>query len=166
MVLTNTLVSPSSAAAIEQLRTKHPDAWSMCRYDTISYSGVTNANLKSFGKRVFPSYDLTKADVIVSVDADFLSNWGSTTENTWQYASRRQPGKGMNRHFQFEARMSLSGANADVRVPMKVSELPLAVIALHAHIAKAPVAHPRWRDAAVMTATEARCESIDGRTRP
>src|SRR5690606_42139861 len=50
------------------------------QYDPISYSGVTSANQKSFGKRVFPSYDLTKADVIVSVDADFLSSWGSTTD--------------------------------------------------------------------------------------
>jgi hypothetical protein len=106
------------------------------QYDTISYSGVTNANLKSFGKRVMPSYDLTKADVVVSVDADFLSSWGSTTEHTWQYANRRDPKGAMNKHFQFESRMSLSGANADVRVPMKPSELPLAVISLHDHIAK------------------------------
>ncbi len=67
---------------------------------------------------MFPSYDLSKADVLVSVGADFLSGWGSTTENTWQYATRRRPEdataeKPMSRHWQFEARMSLSGANAD-----------------------------------------------------
>ena len=149
VILTNTLASSSSVAAIEQLRTKHPTVEHV-QMDTISYSGVTNANLKSFGKRVFPSYDLTKADVVVSVDADFLSNWGNTTESTWQYASRRQPGKGMNRHFQFEARMSLSGANADVRVPMKVSELPQVILALHAHISGSD----SGADAAVMKATE------------
>jgi molybdopterin-containing oxidoreductase family iron-sulfur binding subunit len=42
----------------------------------------------------------------------------------------------MNRHFQFETRMSLSGANADERTAMKPSELALAVISLHDHIAK------------------------------
>jgi hypothetical protein len=111
------------------------------QYDTISYSGVTNANLKSFGKRVFPSYDLTKADVLVSVGADFLSNWGSTTENTWQYATRRRPedatdAKPMSRHWQFEARMSLSGANADERVMVKPSAVPAVVMGLHDAIAK------------------------------
>jgi hypothetical protein len=51
----------------------------------------------------------------------------------------RQPSRpegAMNKHFQFESRMSLSGANADVRVPMKPSELPKAVISLHDHISQ------------------------------
>ncbi|MEO8588123.1 MAG: TAT-variant-translocated molybdopterin oxidoreductase, partial [Flavobacteriales bacterium] len=136
VLLTSTVISPSTLGAIAALRAKYPTLEHV-QHDTISYSGLTNANFKSFGKRVMPSYDLTKAEVIVSVDADFLSNWGSTTENTWQYASRRTPEVGsMNRHWQFEARMSLSGANADVRVPLKISELPLAVISLHDAITK------------------------------
>jgi molybdopterin-containing oxidoreductase family iron-sulfur binding subunit len=135
VVLTNTVISPSTKRAVEALKATYPTVEHV-QYDTISYSGITGANLKSFGKRVMPSYDLTKADVIVSVDADFLSSWGSATEHSWQYANRRDPDGAMNKHFQFEARMSLTGANADVRVPMKQSELPLAVISLHDHIAK------------------------------
>jgi len=106
VVLTNTVISPSTKNAIDVLKAKFglklnssDDAMSVqvgggvdhIQYDTISYAGLTNANQKSFGKRVFPSYDLTKADVLVSVGADFLSGWGSTTENTWQYVSRRRP---------------------------------------------------------------------------
>ena len=148
VVLTGTIISPSTKATIAALRNKYGTPMTAAdgqtvvggvdhvQYDTISYSGLTNANGKSFGKRVMPSYDLTKADVVVSVDADFLSSWGSTTEHAWQYANRRDPKGAMNKHFQFESRMSLSGANADVRVPMKPSELPLAVISLHDHIAK------------------------------
>jgi MoCo/4Fe-4S cofactor protein with predicted Tat translocation signal len=135
VVLTNTIISPSTKRAVEALKATYPTVEHV-QYDTISYSGLTGANLKSFGKRVMPSYDLTKADVIVSVDADFLGSWGSATEHSWQYANRRDPDGAMNKHFQFEARMSLTGANADVRVPMKQSELPLAVISLHDHIAK------------------------------
>lgn len=135
VVLTNTIISPSTKRAVEALKATYPTVEHV-QYDTISYSGITGANLKSFGKRVMPSYDLTKADVIVSVDADFLGSWGSATEHSWQYSNRRDPDGAMNKHFQFEARMSLTGANADVRVPMKQSELPLAVISLHDHIAK------------------------------
>ncbi|MGV3636126.1 MAG: TAT-variant-translocated molybdopterin oxidoreductase, partial [Flavobacteriales bacterium] len=105
VVLTNTIISPSTRSAVEAFKAKYPTTEHV-QYDTISYSGVTNANLKSFGKRVFPNYDFTKADVIVSVDADFLSSWGSTSEYTWQYASRRNPDQAMNKHFQLEARMS------------------------------------------------------------
>ncbi len=170
VILTNTVISPSTKAAIAAFQAKFgpgpatvdPAATAPAggvghiQYDTISYSGVTNANLTSFGKRVFPNYDLTKADVIVSVDADFLSNWGSSTEYTWQYATRRNPDMPMNRHFQFEARMSMSGANADVRVPLKPSELPKAVIALHAHISGSGAG----ADAAMMKATEGAAKAL------
>jgi len=136
VLLTNTVISPATKAAIAAFQEKFPGVEHV-QYDTISYSGLVNANLKSFGKRVFPSYDLTRADVLVGIGADFLSGWGNTTENSWQYASRRDPKAGaMNRHFQIEARMSLTGANADERVPVKASELPLAVLSLHDHIAK------------------------------
>ena len=155
VVLTNTVISPSTQAAFAAFKAKYPTAEHV-QYDTISYSGVTNANLKSFGKRVFPNYDFAKADVIVSVDADFLSSWGSTSEYTWQYATRRNPDQAMNKHFQLEARMSLTGANADVRVPLKVSELPKAVIALHAHISGSAAG----ADAAMMEATASAAKAL------
>ncbi len=135
VLLTNTIISPSILSAVADLKAKYATVEHV-QYDTISYSGITNANLRSFGKRVMPSYDLTRADVVVSIDADFLSSWGCTTELTWQYAMRRNPDGAMNRHFQFETRMSLSGANADERTAIKPSELPLAVIALHDRIAQ------------------------------
>ena len=155
VVLTNTIISPSTRSAVEAFKAKYPTTEHV-QYDTISYSGVTNANLKSFGKRVFPNYDFTKADVIVSVDADFLSSWGSTSEYTWQYATRRNPDQAMNKHFQLEARMSLSGANADVRVPLKVSELPKAVVALHAHIS----GNSAGADAELMKATASAAKAL------
>ncbi len=135
VLLSGTLISPSTKAAIAALKERFATVEHV-QHDTVSHSGLTDANLKSFGKRVLPSYDLTKADVVVGVDADFLSSWGSATEHTWQYAGRRNPDGAMNRHFQFEARMTITGANADVRVPLKVSELPLAVISLHDQIAR------------------------------
>ena len=42
----------------------------------------------------------------------------------------------MNRHWQFEARMSLTGANADVRVPTCRARFRKLIIALHDHLAK------------------------------
>ena len=136
VLLSNTVISPSAMAAIAALKAAYATVEHV-QYDTVSYAGLTAANAKSFGRRVMPSYDLTKADVVVGMDADFLSSWGSTTEHAWQYASRRNPDGAMNRHFQFETRMSLTGANADERTPIKPSELHAAVIALHDAVAKA-----------------------------
>ncbi|MBL8001123.1 MAG: TAT-variant-translocated molybdopterin oxidoreductase [Flavobacteriales bacterium] len=153
VVLSNTVLSPSTREAINTLKAKYGATTTAegttaggarvdhVQYDTLSMAGLTAANAKSFGKRVLPSYDLTKADVIVSFGADFLSTWGSTTENTWQYATRRRPEdataeKPMSRHWQVESRMSITGANADERIALKPSQIPLAVIALHDLVAK------------------------------
>ncbi len=137
VLLTDTIISPTIRSAVADLKAKYATVEHV-QYDTVSHAGITNAHAAAFGIRVVPGYDLSRADVVVGVGADFLSGWGSVTENVWQYASRRSPDHkdGMSRHFQFEARMSLTGANADVRTAMKPSELPLAVIALHDHIAK------------------------------
>ena len=156
VLLTNTVISPSIQAAIDVFKAKHGlnisndpavsasvgGGVEHVQYDAVSYAATASANLKTFGKWAFPGLDLGKADVLVGIGADFLSNWGSTTENTWQYASRRKPeeataARPMSRHWQFEARMSMTGANADRRVAVKPSQAPHVVVALHNAIAAA-----------------------------
>lgn len=157
VLLTGTVISPSIQEAIKVFKAKHGlsigtgdpavsatvgGAVDHVQYDPVSYAGIASANLKTFGKWAFPSYDLAKADVVVGIGADFLSNWGSTTENTWQYTSRRRPedattARPMSRHWQFEARMSMTGANADRRVAVRPSQIPQVVLALHDAVASA-----------------------------
>ncbi|MFN4233210.1 MAG: TAT-variant-translocated molybdopterin oxidoreductase [Bacteroidia bacterium] len=134
-VLTNTIISPSTKQAIGEFLAKYPTAKHIT-YDTISYSAIRKANENSFGKAVIPSYDFSKAKVIVSVGADFLSGWLNSVVYAPQYAKTRKPdGEWMSRHFQFETNLSLSGANADVRVPVKPSEQGKVVLALYNAIA-------------------------------
>ncbi|MCB0787663.1 MAG: TAT-variant-translocated molybdopterin oxidoreductase, partial [Flavobacteriales bacterium] len=143
--LSNTVISPSARAVIEGFKQRYSaageegaavSAVQHVQYDTISYSGITNAHLKCFGQRVMPSYDLTKADMLVGVDCDLLGGWGSSNEHSWQYASRRKPENGpMNRHWQFETRMSITGANADKRIAVKPSEVGAVLIGIHDRVA-------------------------------
>ena len=142
VVLTETIISPSTKTAIGMLQGKYGSAdedgststaVKHVQLDTISYSGVAEANASSFGMRVMPSYHLQKADVIASFGADFLTSWGSSIEHSWQYAMRRKPGN-MSRHWQFEARMSATGANADERIMLKPSQVAEALMALHDHV--------------------------------
>jgi molybdopterin-containing oxidoreductase family iron-sulfur binding subunit len=134
-VLTNTIISPSTKQAIGEFLAKYPTAKHIT-YDTVSYSAMRKANENSFGKAVIPSYDFSKAKVIVSVGADFLSGWLNSVVYAPQYAKTRKPdGEWMSRHFQFETNMSLAGSNADVRVPVKPSEQGKVVLALYNAIA-------------------------------
>jgi len=93
------------------------------QYDAISYSGMREANLESFGKRVIPDYDFSKAKTVVSVGAGFMNSWVLPTQFLGDYLVNRNPDNDwMSRLFSFESNMSMTGSNADIRSMIKPSE--------------------------------------------
>lgn len=133
-IVSSSLNSPSAKAVVTDFTAKYPTTKHV-QYDAVSYTGIIKANENSFGKAVLPKYNFDKADLIVSFGADFLGTWISGEEFTAQYVSNRNykslENKKMSRHFQFESGMSLTGTNADTRVPIKLSEEGPALIALY-----------------------------------
>jgi MoCo/4Fe-4S cofactor protein with predicted Tat translocation signal len=133
-IISSSISSPSTLAVIADFITEYPTAKHIT-YDAVSYTGIIQANQNSFGKAVLPHYNFDKADVIVSFGADFLGTWISGEEFTRQYVSNRNnkslQSKKMSRHIQFETGMSLTGTNADVRIPLKPSEEGVALINLY-----------------------------------
>jgi len=133
-IVSSSVFSPSTTAVIADFIAAYPSAKHV-QYDAVSYTGIIKANENSFGKAVIPKYNFNKADLVVSFGADFLGTWISGEEFTSQYISNRDykslaKGK-MSRHFQFEAGMSMTGTNADTRIPVKLSEQGPALIALY-----------------------------------
>jgi molybdopterin-containing oxidoreductase family iron-sulfur binding subunit len=124
VLLTTTIISPSTRKVISSFTTRYPNVqW--IQYDAVSASGILEANKMSFGKAFIPDYRFEKAGVIVSFGADFLGTWLSPVEYTKSYSTGRrllQKDDSMSRHYQFESGMSLTGSNADVRIPVKTSE--------------------------------------------
>ena len=120
ILLTPTLPSPTTQKIIADFTTAFQNVRSVV-YDTISSDAALNAFEMHYGKRALADYDFSKAKAIVSIGADFLGDWqgGGYDEG---YAASRIPHSDhghaeMSQHFQFESNMSLSGANADHRVP-------------------------------------------------
>ena len=72
---------------------------------------------KAYGVRALADYDFSKAEAIVSVDADFLADWqGGGYDSVMLkhvFLQKIMVKAKMSKHFQFEANMTLSGANAD-----------------------------------------------------
>ena len=131
-IVSNTILSPSTKAAIDAFKAKYPTTLHV-QYDPNSAYGLLKANEESFGSAFIPSYDFSKAKTIVSIAADFLGTWISPIEFTKQYASTRELGddkKEMSRHYQFEANLSLTGANADYRAMIRPSQEGLIVAQL------------------------------------
>jgi molybdopterin-containing oxidoreductase family iron-sulfur binding subunit len=138
VILTESIISPSTKKAIEEFRTTYGEGVKHITYDAISASGALEANEACFGVRALPSYDFGAAEVVVSFGADFIAGFPNGAANAVGYGKMRDPKGGkMSRHFQFETNMSLAGSNADVRVAIKPSETADAVISLYNKVASA-----------------------------
>jgi MoCo/4Fe-4S cofactor protein with predicted Tat translocation signal len=133
VLLTQTFASPTTENIIKNFTEKYPNVEHII-YDAISDSKALDAFEISFGVRALPTYDFEKAKVIVSLAADFLGDWqgGGFSKG---YAKNRVPKNGkMSKHYQIEANMSLSGANADVRIPLKPSTQIKALLKIYENI--------------------------------
>ncbi len=136
-IVSSSISSPSTKAVIADFIAQFPAA-KLVQVDPVSYTGIIKANENSFGKAGLPRYRFDNADVIVSFGADFLGTWIASQEFTRQYVSNRNgaslKNKKMSRHIQFETGMSLTGTNADSRIPVKPSEEGVAILALYSAI--------------------------------
>lgn len=132
VLLTSTITSPTTKEIIAGFLGKYPGSKHVT-VDAVSYSGLLDANQNSYGKRAIPSYHFDKAKVIVSLDADFLGTWVNPVEFAKQYAVGRKlsdQNLEMSKHFQFEAHLSMTGANADERFTHRPSAAGAVAAAL------------------------------------
>ncbi len=138
VLLTGTVMSPSTMAIVKAMTEKYGEtAVRHVSYDAYSAYGIRKGNELSFGKSMIPDYDFSKAKVIVSLDADFLDSWVMPTQFIAQYSKNRNPqADWMSKHYHIESRLSLTGSNADVRIPILPSQEGAAILALHNEVSK------------------------------
>ncbi|MBL4905617.1 MAG: TAT-variant-translocated molybdopterin oxidoreductase, partial [Flavobacteriaceae bacterium] len=129
VLLTGTLASPSTEKVISDFIAAYPNVKHVV-YDAISESGALDAFEAMFGRRTLPTYHLDKAEVIVSIGADFLGDWQGGYGESYAAGRKLDAGK-MSRHIQFESNMTITGANADKRVGLKPTDQVFALINLY-----------------------------------
>ncbi|RED96227.1 TAT-variant-translocated molybdopterin oxidoreductase [Marinoscillum furvescens] len=135
-IVTNSIASPATQASIDALVAAY--GATHVAYDQSSFSGLLAAYESAFGTRMLPSHDFSKAKTIVSFGADFLGSWPNHTGNNKQFAQTRKldsKKKEMSRLYAFESNLSLTGANADYRTPIKPSQEGLYVANLYNAVA-------------------------------
>ncbi|MFV0606049.1 MAG: TAT-variant-translocated molybdopterin oxidoreductase [Niabella sp.] len=130
------LSSTINAPATLDIISKYPNLRHV-QYDAVSYSGILLANeAAGFGKKL-PSYNLSGADVIVSLGADFLGTWLDPIGQTKGYADSRRIDEAapkMSKHYQFEGYLSMTGSNADERFTHRPSQTGAVALALLAAV--------------------------------
>ena len=135
VLFSSTVISPSTKAVIDGFgKVIGEGKFEHLVYDGISYTGILDANEKTFGKRLIPSYNFSKAKVIVGVGADFLGTWVSPVEFSADYAVTRRVSKEkteMSRHIQIESVPTITGYKSDTRIAVKPSEELSALVDIY-----------------------------------
>ena len=130
VLLTATLASPSTEKLISEFIASNPTAKHVV-YDAISSSAALDAFETKYGERALVDYDFSKANVIVSLDADFLGDWQGGGYDKGYAQGRIPKNKFMSKHIQMEANMTLSGAAADKRIPMSTAVQKQALVQIY-----------------------------------
>src|SRR5215472_11362774 len=123
-ILTTTVTSPTLADQLRGFLKLYPQAkWHV--YEPVNRDNVLEGAKMAFGQPVETRYDFTKADVIVSLDADFLyGGFPGNVKYIRDFAKRRDPDSGnMNRLYVVESTPSATGAKADHRIPVRAADI-------------------------------------------
>jgi molybdopterin-containing oxidoreductase family iron-sulfur binding subunit len=126
-LLTDTVTSPTLNGLLEEILRAYPEAkW--VQYDPAGRDAVRSGARLAFGEYVNTVYDFSKADVVLSLDADFLSGGPGSVRYTRDFTARRRlngdPAKAtMNRLYVVECMPTPTGAAADHRLPLRSREV-------------------------------------------
>jgi MoCo/4Fe-4S cofactor protein with predicted Tat translocation signal len=139
-VLSEATGSPTVHDLRRRLLERYPEArW--YEYEPISRDAEREGTRLAFGQPYRVHLDLSKADVIVSFDSDFLVGHPAAVQYARAFARRRRPDPAnqydMSRLYVLESTLSVTGARADVRAAVRPSELAGHVRTLQLALAQA-----------------------------
>jgi Fe-S-cluster-containing dehydrogenase component/anaerobic selenocysteine-containing dehydrogenase len=179
-LLTETVVSPTLTEQIELLLKDLPGTkWHV--YEPIHRDMAWRGAQMAFGEPVNPVYDFSKADVVLSLDADFLQCTPGNLRYAADFMERRRVSTtakdaataGMNRLYVAETAVSCTGAKADHRLPLRPSEIKGLALAIAGKLGlnvgrddAGPLA--KWVSAVVadLDANRGRCVVLAGDRQP
>jgi Fe-S-cluster-containing dehydrogenase component/anaerobic selenocysteine-containing dehydrogenase len=132
LLMTGAIVSPTQKALIDDLKRSLPDLRHAAWEPNAPQSEIS-ASSALFGSALVPRLRLDKADVIVSLQSDFLGTDANAPVFIGDFAARRaisKPTDVMNRLWVCEGSMTLTGSNADQRIQVRPSRMAALAFAL------------------------------------
>ncbi|MBV9625095.1 MAG: TAT-variant-translocated molybdopterin oxidoreductase, partial [Acidobacteria bacterium] len=124
-ILSQPFSSPTLADQMQRLLALFPQArWHF--YEPVNRDNVYAGAEMAFGQAVETVYRFDAADVILSLDADFLSaGFPGMTRYARDFAKRRDPdAEKMTRLYVVESTPSATGVKADHRLPLRAADIP------------------------------------------
>ncbi len=179
-ILTESVVSPTLGQQIEQLLAAYPEAkWH--QYDPVNKVNKYRASQIGFGEPVDAVFDFTKANVVLSLDADFLADEPGHIRYANDFMSRRRVRTtaelarqaAMNRLYVVETEVTSTGAKADHRLAVwmrDVEDLAKEVAAALGvrGVSAGAGTHTKWAAAVArdLAASPGQCVVVAGHRQP
>jgi molybdopterin-containing oxidoreductase family iron-sulfur binding subunit len=153
-ILTGTVTSPTLAQQLQSLLKEYPQArW--YQYEPAGRDAVRAGALLAFGEDVNPVYQVDKADVILSLDADLLFSMQGNVRYARDFSAKRKVQdphtNTMNRLYMVESAPSLTGGMADHRLSLRVNEVEPLARAVAAELGIANVQSGQWAEGSQYT---------------
>lgn len=121
-LLTETASSPTMGQQLNDILRVYPEArWH--QFDPAGRDAVRQGSILAFGRYLEPEYQLDRADVILSLDGDFLGEHPDRTRLSRKFADRRRNLANMNRLYVVESTPTLTGAVADHRCSLPAGQI-------------------------------------------
>jgi molybdopterin-containing oxidoreductase family iron-sulfur binding subunit len=124
-LLTESVVSPAMGGQMRELLAMYPEAkWH--QWEPAGRDAARQGAQLAFGRDVNTVYHVDRADLVLSLDADFLRQGPGAVRYAREFISRRKLAGAeskMNRLYVVESTPSNTGAMADHRLPLRASEV-------------------------------------------
>src|SRR5436190_6770286 len=125
-ILTQTITSPTLGAQIQALLAQYAGMkWH--QWEAVNRDNAREGARRAFGSYADVHYDFTKANIVVSLGSDFLSEGPGHLRYARDFMSRRRVRHGqttsMNRLYAIEAGITNTGSVADHRMSVKPSQI-------------------------------------------
>jgi MoCo/4Fe-4S cofactor protein with predicted Tat translocation signal len=124
--LSETITSPTLAGQWKQVQAKYPAA-KLVQFDPVNRDAAMAASKAAFGSYMDAQYKLENADVILSLDADFLGGIAHPgflpMAAAYSARHRYEEGQTMNRMYVVETMATVTGGKAEHRLALKPSDL-------------------------------------------
>ncbi len=125
-ILSERVQSPTLIRQRQELLAAYPEAkWIV--FEPVGGDTVAAGNQLAFGRQVNSYCKFEPADIVLSLDADFLSEGPGSVRYSREFMSRREvreDKRTMNRLYVLESTPSPTGAAADHRMPMSAAAIP------------------------------------------
>ena len=147
-ILTETVVSPGIGELLRDILSAYPGAkWH--QYEPVHRDNSRTGSQLAFGAYVDTQYRFENADVVLSLDSDFLDQEPGKLRYAKAFAARRRIAAGdttMNRLYCLEGTLTSTGAMADHRFALRSSDIASFARALVAAVTmgQPPAGLPAW----------------------